>query len=110
MRSQGEAVFPPHVSPETKWKEEGGRLTARGYHETSISPQTHSPSTCLVVLAAAAAATAAGVLGLTPGWPDGVHQSRWIPRKINTSAPALDSAVTLHSSVQHSYVSVLQTI
>ena len=58
-----------------------------------------------------AAATAA-VLGLTPGWPDGVNKSRCIPnlRKISAGAPTLDSAVSFHAPVQHSCVSTFQTI
>lgn len=103
---------PPFSGPATPSANSmlSSRISWGSVGSSSWAPRILKTSTGLVVLAAAAAATAAGVLGLTPGWPDGVHQSRWIPRKINTSAPALDSAVTLHSSVQHSYVSVLQTI
>lgn len=71
--------FPPE-SP--KWKEERERAEGRRVQgDECVCCSLHRP-------AVPAAATAA-VLGLTPGWPDGVNKSRCIPnlRKISTGPP-----------------------
>lgn len=96
-------MFPPCESP--TWKEE--RERAAGRREQGDAADAAS----CTAPAVPAAATAA-VLGLTPGWPDGVNKSRCIPnlRKISAGAPTLDSAVSLHAPVQHSCVSTFQTI
>lgn len=72
-------VSPPE-SP--KWKEERERAEGRRVQgDECVCCSLHWP-------AVPAAATAA-VLGLTPGWPDGVNKSRCIPnlRKISTGPP-----------------------